>query len=297
MESLVITPQKCKRSASKIAEPGTSQFSNTPADFSTAFENFSEKFSQYFLLFPQKRVDPKVMVQFKILSKSFDIMNKNYSRIFRKKPAPNPNMIPYYTSFTSDWFEFLTMYIEIANMGIAPQITEVNFSFDSLYNSLADLRSLITEEKFRTDIGCKAILAVQNSINAIRKIVQRLFIKKEGEESDDGLEYNQKAFTYIMKKLNSDISYMFMRSLTHQCLKKSDKIRINSDMNTACLSIHDNVAAANKLHEYEIEARASIKRLNEMAKQIFASLEIPFGIEIDFKNDRKNEMAKLLELE
>lgn len=293
-ESLVITPRKIQNMKSKSVIQSSPRFIDPQTDFSKSFMNYSSKFETFFKLFPQKRVSPDIMIQYKRLSKAFDILHHQYSRTLRKASVANENIIIYCNSFTTDWIEFLRLYMSIANIGCGPQITEINYSFDVLYDSLKELRSLMTDEKFKTDVGCKAILSTQKSINSIRKIVQKLFIKNENDESKNDEEFNEKSFTERMKKLGDDISLMFMRSLTHQCLKRSDEIRIHAAMNSACLSIRDNVIAATRVPECEYETRSSIKELNEQTKKVFAVIGAPFGVIIDFENEYKNKIEELL---
>ena len=222
------------------------------------------------------------MIQFKLLSKAFDLFYHQYSHI--KEHANLTESSPLFLfakSFSDEWLQFIRYYMVIADNGTAPQITEINSSFDSLYNSLCDLRTLMTDEKFKTDVGCKAILSVQKSIHSIRKEIQRLFIKTENPIS----EFDEESFNSKMKDLSGKISVLFMRSLTHQCLKRGDKNRINANMNAACCALKENVIAAMSIPQAEFQTRQAITNLNSLITQEFMKLKIPYTIDIDFENN------------
>ena len=290
-ESLLISPRKSPQSFSKSAMQNISRFADPNSELKECFIDFSSKFQYFFSLFPQTRIDPKIMVQFKLLSKSFELFYHQYSHKSQKVSLNESSpLFTFAKSFSDDWVEFIHFYIVVANMGTAPQLTEINSSFDLIYNSLCELRQLMNDEKFKTDVGCKAILSVQNKSNAIRKEIQRLFIK-----SDDPIEaFDEIKFTKKMKDLGNEISKMFMHSLTHQCLKRGEKNKINANLNAACLGLKENVIAAMEIPKTEFETRKAIISLNTIINDEFKKLKIPYFIDIDFENSFRNKIDSLL---
>ena len=87
---------------------------------------------------------------------------------------------------------------------------------------------------------------------------------------------------------------MFMRSLTHQCLKRGEKNRINANLNAACLSLKENVIAAMEIPRSEFETRKAIDALNTMMNEEFKKFKIPYSVDIDFENCFRNKMDSFL---
>ena len=289
--SFVITPRRTNKNISSSSIQKISRFSDPITPLKQCFSDFSEKFEFYFSLFPQRRMDPNFMVQYKRLSKAFDLFYHQYSH--RQEHSNSNRTSPLFLfgkSLTDDWVEFIRYYIVFANTGTAAQISEINSSFDTLYLSLKELRGLMNDIKFKTDVGCNAMLKVQADINSIRKDIQHLFIRSDNE----AVIFNEEQFTNKMKELGFKISTMFMKSLTHQCLKKGDKYRINANMNAACASIKENVINAMILPTSEFETRSAIDKLNNMLSNEFNELKIPFGVKIDYENCFRNKIATLL---
>ncbi|EAX84885.1 hypothetical protein TVAG_330330 [Trichomonas vaginalis G3] len=165
-------------------------------------------------------------------------------------------------------------------MGRAPQLTEINRAFESLFVSLADLKNIGTKGKFKTDVTLQTIQKIQKSIELLRSFVQKAFLGNTKSEKFDENDFESK-----LANVTKNINFLFLKSINHDCITSYEKVTLQTSMTSSIQCIRENVKNA-ILQPDRIEClKAAIIEFNMKLEKEYINKGYLYPVKINFEQN------------
>lgn len=228
-------------------------------------------------------IHPELNFKFNSMDKAFDLFmqyaisesNWNGGKARPVSPGNHQNN-PLYKlghEFTLEWFDFMSMTIEILSEGIVPHQECMIDKSTKLYDYLENLSSIFRNGTYKSDVCISLIKNLKTEVRSIQKRSMKIIFSNDDKNRSD-----VELILSRIRQLNENISNLYTKTMPKSTLTTGEMYRAKTAMNQLCGDILQIVSGAINFIQVSEKLQSQIYEMNSCMAELFKTIGIPYEI-------------------